>query len=56
MRSKTNDALETSKSVKKILSQFKQGMSKNLKIETYNSASALIDDRICLLVKNGATG
>ena len=56
MRSKTNDALETSKSVKKILSQFKEGMSKNLKIETYNSASELIEDRIGLLVKNGATG
>ena len=46
MRSKTNDALETSKSVKKILSQFKEGMSKNLKVETYNSASELIEDRI----------
>ena len=31
-------------------------MSKNLKVETYNSASELIEDRIGLLVKNGATG
>ena len=29
-------------------------MSKYLKVETYNSASELIEDRIGLLVKNGA--
>ena len=54
MRSKTNDALETSKSVKKILSQFKEGMSKNLKGETYNSASELsLDQCIDWLDNNG---
>ena len=56
MRSKSKDALETSKNVKKVISIFKKNLSNNLKIETYNSASELIEDRIGLLVKNGMTG
>ena len=55
-RSKTNDALETSKNVKQVIENFKRNISPNLKIETYNSAAELIEDRISLLVKNGLTG
>ena len=55
-RSKTNDALEISKNVKEVVENFKKNISSNLKIETYNSAAELIQDRISLLVKNGLTG
>ena len=55
-RSKSKDALEIANKVKSVVDKFKKSAPLNLQIDTYNSASELIEDRIGLLVKNGMTG
>ena len=55
-RSKSKDALEIANKVKSVVNKFKKSAPLNLQIDTYNSASELIEDRIGLLVKNGMTG
>ena len=55
-RSKTSDALTTAKIVKEELEKFKKLKSNLLEVNTYNTASDLIKERISLLVKNGISG
>ena len=55
-RSKSNDALKVAENVNVVLEKFKKDYSEKIKIQTYNSASELIEERINLLVKNGSTG
>ena len=55
-RSKTSDALEVSKNVEKVIDNAKNIIGNVIKVETYNTAGNLIEERISLLVKNGLSG
>ena len=55
-RSKTSDALEVSENVEKVISNSKNIIGSTIKVETYNTAANLIEERIGLLVKNGLSG
>ena len=55
-RSKTSDAIEVSKNVENVISSSQSLIGNNIKIETYNTAAELIQERISLLVKNGLSG
>ena len=55
-RSKTSDALEVSENVEKVIDNAKNIIGKVIKVETYNTAAKLIEERISLLVKNGLSG
>ena len=55
-RSKTSDALEVSENVEKVISNSKNIIGSTIKVETYNTAANLIEERIALLVKNGLSG
>ena len=55
-RSKTSDALEVSENVEKVILKSKNIIGNTVKIETYNTAANLIEERITLLVKNGLSG
>ena len=55
-RSKTSDALEVSESVEKVIANAKNIVGNVIKVETYNTAANLIEERISLLVKNGLSG
>ncbi len=55
-RSKTSDALEVSENVEKVILNSKKIIGNTVKIETYNTAANLIQERITLLVKNGLSG
>ena len=55
-RSKTSDALKVSENVEKVILKSKNIIGNTVKIETYNTAANLIEDRITLLVKNGLSG
>ena len=55
-RSKTSDALEVSKNVEKVIDNAKNIIGNVIKVETYNTAAKLIEERISLLVKNGLSG
>ena len=55
-RSKTSDAIEVSKNVENVISSSQSLLGNNIKIETYNTAAELIQERISLLVKNGLSG
>ncbi len=55
-RSKTSDAIEVSKNVENAISSSQSLLGNNIKIETYNTAAELIQERISLLVKNGLSG
>ena len=55
-RSKTSDALEVSENVEKVVLESNDFIGNKVKIETYNTAANLIQERITLLVKNGLSG
>ena len=55
-RSKTSDALEVSENVEKVIDNAKNIIGNVIKVETYNTAANLIEERISLLVKNGLSG
>ena len=55
-RSKTSDALEVSENVEKVIDNAKNITGNLIKVETYNTAAKLIEERISLLVKNGLSG
>ena len=55
-RSKTSDALKVSENVEKVILKSKNIIGNTVKIETYNTAANLIQERITLLVKNGLSG
>ena len=55
-RSKTSDALEVSENVEKVIVNAKNIIGNVIKVETYNTAAKLIEERISLLVKNGLSG
>ena len=55
-RSKTSDALEVSENVEKVITNAKNIIGNVIKVETYNTAANLIEERISLLVKNGLSG
>ena len=55
-RSKTSDALEISENVEKVIANAKNIIGNVIKVETYNTAANLIEERISLLVKNGLSG
>ena len=55
-RSKTSDALEVSENVEKVIANAKNIIGNVIKVETYNTAAKLIEERISLLVKNGLSG
>ena len=55
-RSKTSDAIEVSENVEKVIDNSKNIISSNIKVQTYNTAANLIEERISLLVKNGLSG
>ena len=55
-RSKTSDALKVSENVQKVILKSKNIIGNTVKIETYNTAANLIEERITLLVKNGLSG
>jgi multidrug efflux pump subunit AcrB len=55
-RSKTSDALKVSENVEKVILKSKNIIGNTVKIETYNTAANLIEERITLLVKNGLSG
>ena len=55
-RSKTSDALEVSENVEKVIANAKNIIGNVIKVETYNTAANLIEERISLLVKNGLSG
>ena len=55
-RSKTSDALEVSENVEKVIVNAKNIIGNVIKVETYNTAANLIEERISLLVKNGLSG
>ena len=55
-RSKTSDALKVSENVNEVIANSKDIIGKQLKIQTYNTAANLIEERISLLVKNGLSG
>ena len=55
-RSKTSDALEVSENVEKVITNAKNIIGNVIKVETYNTAAKLIEERISLLVKNGLSG
>ncbi len=55
-RSKTSDALKVSENVEKVILKSKNIIGNKVKIETYNTAANLIQERITLLVKNGLSG
>jgi len=55
-RSKTSDALDVSKNIQEVLANSKNIISTSINIQTYNTASNLIQERISLLIKNGASG
>ena len=55
-RSKTSDALKVSENANKVIANSKDIIGKQIKIQTYNTAANLIQERISLLVKNGLGG
>ena len=55
-RSKTSDAIEVSENVEKVIDNSKNIISSNIKVQTYNTAANLIEERISLLVNNGLSG
>jgi len=55
-RSKTSDALKVSENVNKVIANSQDIIGKQIKIQTYNTAANLIEERISLLVKNGLSG
>ena len=55
-RSKTSDALDVSKNIQEVLVNSKNIISTSISIQTYNTAAKLIQERISLLIKNGASG
>ncbi|MDC0549193.1 efflux RND transporter permease subunit [Alphaproteobacteria bacterium] len=55
-RSKTSDALEVSENVEKVIDNAKNIIGNVIKVQTYNTAAKLIEERISLLVKNGLSG
>ena len=55
-RSKTSDALQVSENVEKVIANAKNIIGNAIKVETYNTAANLIEERISLLVKNGLSG
>ena len=55
-RSKTSDALKVSENVNEVIANSQDVIGKQIKINTYNTAANLIQERISLLVKNGLSG
>ena len=55
-RSKTSDALKVSENVNEVIANSQDIIGKQIKIQTYNTAANLIEERISLLVKNGLSG
>ena len=55
-RSKTSDALKVSENVNEVIANSQDIIGKEIKIQTYNTAANLIEERISLLVKNGLSG
>ena len=55
-RSKTSDALKVSENVNEVITNSQDIIGKQIKIQTYNTAANLIEERISLLVKNGLSG
>ena len=55
-RSKTSDALKVSENVNEVIGNSQDIIGKQIKIQTYNTAANLIEERISLLVKNGLSG
>ncbi len=55
-RSKTSDALKVSENVNEVIAISQDIIGKQIKIQTYNTAANLIEERISLLVKNGLSG
>ena len=55
-RSKTSDALKVSEKVNEVITNSQDIIGKQIKIQTYNTAANLIEERISLLVKNGLSG
>ena len=55
-RSKTSDALKVSEKVNEVIANSQDIIGKQIKIQTYNTAANLIEERISLLVKNGLSG
>ena len=55
-RSKTSDALKVSENVNEVIANSKDIIGNQIKIQTYNTAANLIEERISLLVKNGLSG
>jgi len=56
MRALDSDALVLAREVTKFLNEVEDSLPRNLKIERYDSATNLLDERISLLVRNGVTG
>ena len=55
-RSKTSDALKVSENVNEVIANSQDIIGNQIKIQTYNTAANLIEERISLLVKNGLSG
>ncbi len=55
-RSKTSDALKVYENVNEVIANSQDIIGKQIKIQTYNTAANLIEERISLLVKNGLSG
>ena len=56
MRALDSDALVLAREVTKYLNEIEDSLPPSLKIERYDSATNLLDERISLLVRNGVTG
>ena len=56
MRALDSDALVLAREVTKYLNEIEDSLPPRLKIERYDSATNLLDERISLLVRNGVTG
>ncbi len=55
-RSKTSDAIKVSENVNEVITNSQDIIGKQIKIQTYNTAANLIEERISLLVNNGLSG
>ena len=55
-RSKTSDALKVSENVNEVIANSQDIIGNQIKIQKYNTAANLIEERISLLVKNGLSG
>ena len=55
-RAPSSDALEQSALLKEYVSEVKSNLPENIKLIQYNDVAELVNDRINLLLKNGASG